>query len=449
MFLKELAKKTHRGLKGRALAGKSAGGLTYGYDVVQQFDAQGERIRGDRTINEIEADVVCRIFRDYAKGISPGKIAEALNIEKVPSPSGGPWGSSTIHGNRERGTGILNNKLYIGRQIWNRLRYVKDPSTGKRISRLNPETEWTITELPALRMIDDALWQAVRERQGAQKVKATDVPMWDRRRPKFLLSGLLSCGCCGSGFSKVSKDGFGCSAARKKGAAICTNMTIIQRADLEGRVLEALEHHLMDEEAVRVLCEAYVAERNRLEGSKEANRGQLEKDLRKAVAEHKTLVEAIIAGVPPEQVKDRLDAAFRRKTELEEQLSTAPAPEPLRFHPSMSQTYRARVRQLIRGLGDAEDQEEAKEALRALVEKIELVPVQDADGKPALSVHLHGALAGLLRLATGRPVAVSKTDDGRMPKRQRPAIAGSGGGGDVEELFLVAGTGFEPVTFRL
>ena len=33
LFLKDLAAKTHRGLKGRALAGKSAGGITYGYRV--------------------------------------------------------------------------------------------------------------------------------------------------------------------------------------------------------------------------------------------------------------------------------------------------------------------------------------------------------------------------------------------------------------------------------
>lgn len=404
MFLKELARKTHRGLKGRALAGKSAGGLTYGYDVVQQFDAQGERIRGYRTINRTEAEIVHRIFRDYARGISPGKIAESLNVERIPGPQGGPWGSSTIQGNRDRGTGILNNELYIGRQIWNRLRYVKDPSTGKRISRLNPETEWTITEVPALRIIDDALWQTVRDRQGAQKVKSTDVPIWDRRRPKFLFSGLMACGCCGSGYSKVSKDGFGCSAARKKGAAICTNMTTIRREVLEARVLDALERHLMNENAVRIFCEEYVAERNRLAAGRETGRAGLEQDLRHAEADHKALVDAIVAGVPPAQIKDRLDAAFRRKEALEAELAVAPAPEPLRFHPGMSQAYRARVSQLIRGLGDPHQHEEAKEALRALVEKIELVPVQDADGKPALSIHLHGALASLLRLACGLPV---------------------------------------------
>jgi site-specific DNA recombinase len=100
---------------------------------------------------------------------------------------------------------------------WNRLRYVKDPATGNRISRLNPESDWVITEVPDLRIIDDDLWEKVRARQGALKSKGTDVPVWDRRRPRTLFSGMMTCGCCGSGFSKISKDSFGCSAARNKG----------------------------------------------------------------------------------------------------------------------------------------------------------------------------------------------------------------------------------------
>tara|TARA_R110000751_G_scaffold195429_1_gene300806 strand:- start:927 stop:1535 length:609 start_codon:yes stop_codon:yes gene_type:complete len=51
MFLKDLAIKTHRGLKGRALAGKSAGGKAYGYENITQYDATGEPIRGDRRID--------------------------------------------------------------------------------------------------------------------------------------------------------------------------------------------------------------------------------------------------------------------------------------------------------------------------------------------------------------------------------------------------------------
>ena len=77
LFLKDLAVKTHRGLKGRALAGKSAGGLTYGYRAGHKMDATGAPIRGDRVISAEEATVVRRIFADYAKGISHKKSAEA------------------------------------------------------------------------------------------------------------------------------------------------------------------------------------------------------------------------------------------------------------------------------------------------------------------------------------------------------------------------------------
>ncbi|WP_371813945.1 recombinase family protein [Brucella sp. 6810] len=69
-----------------------------------------------------------------------------------------------MHGHAKRGTGILNNELYIGRLIWNRLRYIKDPSTGKRVSRLNAESEWIVKDVPDLRIVGDELWQAVKAR---------------------------------------------------------------------------------------------------------------------------------------------------------------------------------------------------------------------------------------------------------------------------------------------
>jgi len=37
--------------------------------------------------------------------------------------------------------GRLNNELYIGKLVWNRQRFIKDLDTGKRVSRLNPESE--------------------------------------------------------------------------------------------------------------------------------------------------------------------------------------------------------------------------------------------------------------------------------------------------------------------
>ena len=463
ILLRDIAIKTHRGQKGRVKEGKLAGGNAYGYDVLPGIEVRGKAEHGDRAINRAEAEVVRRIFRDYAQGMSAGKIADALNLEKVPGPRGGFWGTSTILGNRERGTGILNNELYAGRLVWNRLHFSKDPDTGKRNSRLNPEDRVTSVPVPHLQVIADDLWHRVKDRQGAMKTKSTDVPIWDRRRPKFLFSGLMACGCCGGGFSKVSKDGFGCSTARKKGAAACDNMAVIKQADLETRVLHALEHHLMDAEAVRIFCEEYAAERNRLQAARSAGRADLEKELARVSTDHKKLVDAILAGVPAEQVKDRMIELDARRKDLERQLSASPAPDPIRIHPGMAKTYRVRISQLIAGLSEAERMDEAKEALRALIEKVELVPIPAGDsetGKPGLAIHLHGALASLLRLACGLQVhevvdAAAQTQKAPRGAGRRTSNSSRSADADLQafdiagELILVAGAGFEPAAFRL
>jgi hypothetical protein len=106
---------------------------------------------GEREIDPEQAAVVERVFREFVAGVSPEAIVKALNREGVAGPFGGSWSPSTIHGNAKRGTGILNNELYVGRMVWNRLRYVRDPDTGKRVSRLNPANEWISKSVPALR----------------------------------------------------------------------------------------------------------------------------------------------------------------------------------------------------------------------------------------------------------------------------------------------------------
>ncbi|WP_429032364.1 recombinase family protein [Bradyrhizobium sp. I1.14.4] len=105
------------------------------------------------------------MFTDYLCGKSSRTIAFELNRKGVPGPQGAEWGPSTIHGNPKRGVGILNNELYVGRLVWNRLRYLKDPDTGKRVSRLNPESEWVILDVPELRIVDQDTWDAVKTRQ--------------------------------------------------------------------------------------------------------------------------------------------------------------------------------------------------------------------------------------------------------------------------------------------
>jgi site-specific DNA recombinase len=57
----------------------------------------------------------------------------------------------------------VNNELYACVLVWNRQRFIKDPKTGKRVSRPNPEAKWIRTEVE-LRIVDDELWQRVKLR---------------------------------------------------------------------------------------------------------------------------------------------------------------------------------------------------------------------------------------------------------------------------------------------
>lgn len=407
LFLKDLADKTRRGLRGRIEKGKSGGGKCFGYDVVKKLDNNGEAVRGERRINAKEAKIVTQIFTDYAAGISPKAMAKALNKQGVPGPSGKGWGQSTINGNRERGTGILNNQLYIGRLVWNRLRYLKDPETGKRVSRLNPEAEWIIHEVPELTIIDGDLWQAVKDRQKSLDVKRTkNVGMWDRRRPKYLFSGLLKCGCCGGGYSKVSRDHFGCSTARNKG--LCDNRRTLHREVLEDTVLSGLQHHLMDPELCGVFAEEYTRHINKLRIDRNALLIGYKSEFERADKELDKLVDAICNGIPASKVKDRMWELENRKEELTRLIANTKE-APVYIHPNMGKLYREKVSGLAKALNDKSCRQEAAEIIRGLVDKIVLSP--DPKKEKGLTVDLHGALAGILSLSHTNKKASAITDE--------------------------------------
>ncbi|WP_373877495.1 recombinase family protein [Paracoccus kondratievae] len=259
LFLKDLAMKTHRGLRGRVEKGKAGGGLCYGYRVLKTLDASGEPIRGDREIVSGEADTIRRIFREFASGKSPKAIAVDLNRDGIPGPLGRAWGDTSIRGHASRGTGIVNNELYMGVLVWNRLRFVKDPSTGKRVSRPNPESQWIRTEVPHLRIVDDELWNAVRARQkqiaeifGPNPANTREGRMKRvhlANRPTSLLSGLLTCGCCGGKVGIITPNRYACLNHHRRGT--CENNRTITRQNIEARVLTGLKEKLVSSEAAQ------------------------------------------------------------------------------------------------------------------------------------------------------------------------------------------------------
>jgi site-specific DNA recombinase len=299
-----------------------------------------------------------------------------------------------------------------------------------RVSRPNLESEWITQDVPDLRIIADDLWQAVKTRQGLLRSTRTGKKApgyWDRRRPRFLFSGLMRCGCCGGGFINLNTERIGCATARNKGT--CNNRRTIRREVLDGAVLEGLQRHLMDPALCDLFCQEYTRQMNRLHRENNAHRKGDRSALAKIERELDRLVQALMDGVPASRVKDKMTDLENRKAELESRLKDG-EDTPVLIHPNMAGYYRnqvAQLREALRGNGQAE----ATDLIRKLVDRIVLTPVEDEQGRKSLSIDLHGHLAGILSLATkaGKPLSES--------------------GFPVESTKLVAGTGFEPVTFGL
>ncbi|WP_075616590.1 recombinase family protein [Allorhizobium taibaishanense] len=454
LYLKDLADKTRRGLRGRIEDGKSGGGLCYGYDVVRQLDEAGAASRGERTINAAEADIVRRIFAEYLAGKSSRTIAMMLNSEGVPGPQGSEWGPSTIHGNPKRGTGILNNELYVGKLVWNRLRYLKDPDTGKRVSRLNPESDWVVQDVPELRIVDQSIWKLVKERQDQLALEpgarpGDNMSLNDRRRPKHLFTGLVKCGCCGGGYSMISKDMLGCTNARTKGT--CDNRLNIRRDTLEASILNGLDKHLMEPELFKEFCDEFTREVNQARMEARASLESAEVEIKRIDRELDTLLDLILKGGAADRINEKMVGLEKRKRELSSMLETTEAPPPL-LHPNLARYYHEEITALHDQLGNEETRGRAAQMLRTLVERIELVPNSDE-----LAIVLRGDLAAILTFACGKrnPAFLEQTaiiqelmgggaiSDAK--KRKKP----HNGGSLVSQGSLVAGAGFEPAAFRL
>ncbi|MGH8801606.1 MAG: recombinase family protein, partial [Casimicrobiaceae bacterium] len=222
-YLDDLRKKTHRGLAGQIERGYHAGGLSFGFrSVVAGVNARGEPIGHHLEVDETQAGTVREVFTRYAAGESCQRIAASLNERRVPGPRGGTWCVSALYGSPAKGSGVLNNALYIGRYIWNRSQWVKDPDTRQRQRRERPREDWQIVERPELRILDDELWHAVRERMDAPRRAGG-------RRGRggvatTLFGGLLRCGICGGAVVAMSARHYGCAARKDRGRAVCAGV---------------------------------------------------------------------------------------------------------------------------------------------------------------------------------------------------------------------------------
>ncbi len=139
--------------------------------------------------------------------------------------------------------------------------------------------------MPALRIIDQDLWDAVKAKQGEIN--------------------------SGGGISMVSTTQLGCSTARNK--STCDNRLTLSRAKLEEAVLHALQAHLMDDALCAAFCEEYTKEVNRIRIEHNANLENYRPELAKLERKKERLLDLDMKDV----IRDfRADKANRMQLQL-------------------------------------------------------------------------------------------------------------------------------------
>ncbi len=257
--------RTHDALVRKARAGHVPGGAVYGYDNVPvsapDAAAGAKRLHVERRINEAQAAIVREIFELAAAGKGARRIAHDLNARGVPAPpprrAGRPqaWSPSAIYA-------MLTRPLYRGEIVWNRTR--KRNVWGQKQESGRPEEQWVRVPAPHLRIVPEALWQAVQARLKTARdsyLRATGGQLWGRPangiESKYLLTEMAQCGWCGGSLIVRSRASgarrvfaYICSYHHLRGRTVCQNGLVLPMDPTNETVLRVIEQQVLSPEVV-------------------------------------------------------------------------------------------------------------------------------------------------------------------------------------------------------
>ena len=364
-----------RGMEKVIASGRRAGGKVYGYR--KRYGP----VNGLQDIDPAKEAVVLRIFTEFAEGKSTRSIAHALNRDGVPAPRGGDWAGNTINGSRAKQHGILENRQYIGRVVYNKSRKLRDPDTGKRVDRPNPPSEWKTFEDPALRIIAEELWEQVQARlAGLRRAQKRGEPI--HRRP-HMLSGLLRCGVCNGaliihGVGKQGRRRVRCSTAREAGT--CTNTGSFYIDQIEQTVFRGIMYELRHPEALEAYLGEYQKEMARQRRDVGRRRDELKKALTATCEALDRLVAAVAAGAMAlDLVKVKTDELVAEQDRLNGELYIAErdAPPNIAIHPQAVKHFQRTMAELAgktTAHSNLEHAEVTYKNVRALISSVTVVP---------------------------------------------------------------------------
>ena len=234
-----LATETMKGMRENAERGFHNGGrVPYGYRLTKVTNGSGREHAKLVPGPQEEVAIIQEIFELAGnRGMGGRRITNLLNARKVPAPRSRHWSNSTINV-------ILNNRVYVGDQVWNR-----SGKAGRHGRKKNDMDSWIITENAHEALVERDLFD---KRKAAAKTRGLQAPKSSSRPVNYLLARLIRCGHCGHNFSgrrsvrkvakgkKAEKFHYHCSGYLNKGRSVCPSFGL-ERDWVEGVVLRLIE----------------------------------------------------------------------------------------------------------------------------------------------------------------------------------------------------------------
>ena len=205
-----LAEEVKRGMTEKAKRGGILSIPAFGYKVENN----------EFVIIPEEAEVIRKVFNDYAGGKGFLSIAKALNAMGVKTHRGNKIENRTVEY-------WLNNPVYIGKTRWN--------PDGK-LSRNYTSCTAIISNGTHTPIIDTKTWDKVQKKMKEQKAKFRKYYNPDRKDLSHWLSGIVRCEKCGAVLSNQGGF-FGCS---NRGRGTCTGVGYIKSNKLDSIIFKAL-----------------------------------------------------------------------------------------------------------------------------------------------------------------------------------------------------------------
>ena len=228
---------------------------------------------------------------------------------------------------------MLTRSLYRGEITWNRTR--KRNAWGIKRQTGRAEAEWVQLEVPALRIVPEPLWQAVRERfrdTRASYLRATNGQLWGRPangiESRYLLTGLAQCGLCGGSLIVHSRASGGrrahaylCSYHHLRGSTVCPGGLVLPMDLTNEAVLETIEQEVLHPEVVRRALRRVLDELNAPTDTVVPHRTALQAELAVLEQELARLAAAVAQGGDLKPLLDGIQAREQRRRTLQTELA--------------------------------------------------------------------------------------------------------------------------------